>query len=134
MHISDRLKAVLADQGLNIKTFAERSDLPYRTAQSYLNGERLPNAEGFFKLATHLCIDITWLITGTGTMYRDAGPADRPPDPGRDDAGLPGASKEAMQAWLEAFFREADERQRAWLEIEFGRAFPEYLTWLNRQG
>lgn len=129
MCISERLKTVLADQSINIKQFAERADLPYRTAQSYLNGERLPNVEGLIKLATHLCIDINWLITGEGPMYRMSDGRGQPAGNMREDGA--DSPRETMQEWLEDFWARADEKQRAWLEIEFGRSFPEYRRWLE---
>lgn len=69
MSINLRLKKVLDLKMLKIKDFSETSGLTYRTAQNYLSGDRRPDAEGFFKINTHLGVDLNWLITGVGEPF-----------------------------------------------------------------
>jgi transcriptional regulator with XRE-family HTH domain len=129
--ISERLKAVLEEQGLSIKAFAQRTDLPYRTAQSYLNGERSPNVEGLTKLATRMCINITWLLTGEGHRYWNEDVAEEGQFiEGRSNDRADALPKERIKQWLDFFWAQADEKEKAWLEIEFQRRFPEYKEWL----
>ncbi|MGG7517669.1 helix-turn-helix domain-containing protein [Allorhizobium undicola] len=54
---------------LSYKNFASIIDLPYRTLQNYLSGERSPNLEALEKFAKN-GINIHWLITGEGTPYK----------------------------------------------------------------
>ncbi|GAB1439195.1 hypothetical protein MASR2M36_19600 [Providencia sp.] len=70
MCISERLKKAIELKKISsIKEFAEISDLPYRTAQSYLNGDREPNVSGLTKICTHLGINLNWLLLGTGDIF-----------------------------------------------------------------
>lgn len=133
MCIDERLRAVLEEQGLSIKAFAQRADLPYRTAQSYLNGERSPNVEGLIKLATRMCINITWLLTGEGHRYwNEDGAGGEQFVEGRSNDRADALPKERIKQWLDFFWAQADEKEKAWLEIEFERLFPEYKEWLLR--
>ena len=70
MSISKRLKQVIEDKNLNIKAFSEISGIPYRSVQNYLRNEREPNVEALIKLKETMNIDINWLLTGEGKMYR----------------------------------------------------------------
>lgn len=69
MRIYERLKIVCDEKSLNIKDLSELTGLPYRTAQSYLSGDREPNANGMTILCTHLRVNINWLLTGIGDKY-----------------------------------------------------------------
>ncbi|OOF86843.1 transcriptional regulator [Rodentibacter ratti] len=69
MNISKRLKQVLEAKKLNIKTFSERSCIPYRSVQNYLREEREPNVEALIKLKETMNININWLLIGEGEMF-----------------------------------------------------------------
>ncbi|ECA8970984.1 XRE family transcriptional regulator [Salmonella enterica subsp. enterica serovar Omuna] len=69
MNIKERLKKILADKALSITDAAAQCDIPYRSLQNYLRGEREPNAEALISIGTHLGINIDWLLTGRGMMY-----------------------------------------------------------------
>lgn len=71
MSISERLKQVIEDKNLNIKAFSETSGIPYRSIQNYLRNEREPNVEALIRLKEAINIDINWLLTGEGKMYRN---------------------------------------------------------------
>lgn len=69
---SSRLKFAISNYAvgaITYKSFASLIDIPYRTLQNYLSGERSPNLEALEKLAKN-GINIHWLITGEGTPYR----------------------------------------------------------------
>ncbi|MDK9603487.1 helix-turn-helix domain-containing protein [Lelliottia wanjuensis] len=68
MNIKERLKKILAEKALSITDAAARCDIPYRSLQNYLRGEREPNAEALISIGTRLGINIDWLLTGRGTM------------------------------------------------------------------
>lgn len=69
MNIKERLKNILTEKALSITDAAARCDIPYRSLQNYLRGEREPNAEALISIGTHLGINIDWLLTGRGSMY-----------------------------------------------------------------
>ncbi|QEH48416.1 helix-turn-helix domain-containing protein [Aggregatibacter actinomycetemcomitans] len=69
MNTSERLKRIMEVKGFNLKTFAEQSDIPYRTLQNYILSGREPNAEALMKLHTRLGINLNWLVSGDGQMF-----------------------------------------------------------------
>lgn len=69
MGIYERLRLACKEKGLNIKEFAETTGMPYRTAQSYLSGDREPNADGMTIICTRLRVNINWLLTGEGEHF-----------------------------------------------------------------
>jgi len=66
---SDRLKFLMNLLKINIKEFSVKTGIPYRTIQSYLLKERQPNYENLQKIATHLCVNLNWLLTGEGEPF-----------------------------------------------------------------
>ncbi len=74
MGISERRKLVLKQRGLSIKEVSESCEIPYRTLQNYLRGEREPNAKALAILGTQLGISLDWLLTGSGPMARGGTP------------------------------------------------------------
>ncbi|MCT8835800.1 helix-turn-helix domain-containing protein [Glaesserella parasuis] len=69
MSISNRLREVMEYKGLNIKTFAELLNVPYRTLQNYLLNERDPSAEVLIKISSVLNVDLNWLMRGEGEVF-----------------------------------------------------------------
>lgn len=71
MSIGKRLAQAI--EGLGIKTvqFCRECEINYRTVQQYIHDERTPSAEILGKISAHSRIDINWLLTGQGEMYRD---------------------------------------------------------------
>ncbi|MFC6276940.1 helix-turn-helix domain-containing protein [Psittacicella hinzii] len=68
MCIAQRLKFICEQQKWKIKEFAELVGIPYRTMQSYLSGDREPNAEGMTAIAK-VGINLNWLVTGQGEIF-----------------------------------------------------------------
>jgi predicted transcriptional regulator len=66
---SYRLKFLMNLLKINIKEFSAKTGIPYRTIQSYLLKERQPNYENLQKIATHLCVNLNWLLTGEGEPF-----------------------------------------------------------------
>ena len=77
MSINLRLKKVLESKGLKIKEVAELCDIPYRTLQNYLLGEREPSAKALSTIGTQLGVSLDWLLTGEGQMYKNAPPPEQ---------------------------------------------------------
>lgn len=69
MRIFERLRLICEEKAINIKEFAEITGMPYRTAQSYLSGDREPNADGMTIICTRLRVNINWLLTGNGEHF-----------------------------------------------------------------
>ncbi|EHO1959490.1 helix-turn-helix transcriptional regulator [Escherichia coli] len=111
MCIAERLKEVLTEKKIkSIKEFAETCELPYRTAQSYLNGAREPNILGLTKLCTQLGININWLLTGVGSRFltEDSVPSTKP-------------LSHDQQELVAAFDKMTREQQRSFLDV--GKVF-----------
>lgn len=119
MSISERLKQVIDNNNMSIKEFSELSDIPYRSLQNYLLEERNIGAEALKKICTRLSVNINWLLTGEGTMYRHS-QAER-------------KFSDTVIEWLKHYQQEMDEKQRIWLEIQMKRCFPEYAEWLRHK-
>ena len=62
--VSERLRSAIRDSGFNLKEFAAKSGVPYRTLQDYVAGARDPGAENLSKMATHLRVSMDWILTG----------------------------------------------------------------------
>lgn len=73
MSISKRLKCVMNAHNLNIKSFSEVSEIPYRSVQNYLRDEREPNVEALLKIRRSLNVNINWLLTGIGEIFIEDG-------------------------------------------------------------
>lgn len=114
MCISERLKEVINEKKISsIKEFAELTDLPYRTAQSYLNGDREPNIAGLTKLCTQLGINLNWLITGVGARFVG------------EELLIPAAIlSPEKQELIDAFDGMTPEQRRAILEVGKGLSQP----------
>ncbi|CRZ20615.1 helix-turn-helix transcriptional regulator [Kingella kingae] len=67
--IKERLVFICENKNLKLKDFQELTELPYRTAQSYLNGTRTPNAEGLEVICTRLRVNLNWLVCGIGEPF-----------------------------------------------------------------
>ncbi|EBN8057043.1 XRE family transcriptional regulator [Salmonella enterica] len=106
MCISERLKFALQLKNINkIKEFSELSGLPYRTAQSYLNGDREPNIAGLTKICTQVGINLNWLLTGDGDVFVS------------QVGGHASALTEEKQALMNAYDGMSEENKRAILQI-----------------
>jgi len=71
MTIGARLRSVIDDIGINVSEFSRIADIPYGTLQQYLSDKRSPATEALTKICTQTNIDIHWLLTGKGLMYRN---------------------------------------------------------------
>ena len=72
MSISSRLRLVVEQSGLSITDVAAKCEIPYSSLQNYLRGEREPRSDALVAICTHLNISADWLLTGQGSMYRNA--------------------------------------------------------------
>jgi transcriptional regulator with XRE-family HTH domain len=70
MSVGERLKAAIDGSGMSMVKFSEQTGIAYRTLQQYVAGDRQPGAEGLAKISAHSSVDVNWLLTGEGEMYR----------------------------------------------------------------
>ena len=118
MMIEKRLKQIIQDNNLNIKDFSHICDIPYRSLQNYLRGERTIGIDALIKINVQLGININWLLTGKGEMYKEM--------PIQSDLNY-------TLNWLNEWWENADEKHRNWLEVQMKRCFPEYAEWIAQQ-
>lgn len=70
MSVGARLATAVQASGDTLRAFAARADVPYRTIQNYLGGQRAPHSDVLAQICTRTGICCHWLLTGEGQMYR----------------------------------------------------------------
>lgn len=135
MNTGIRLREALNSLGKNIKEAAEASKIPYRSMQNYLRGEREPGAEALAAINEHLGISIDWLLTGEGTMYKNAPPASQQqPALTPKERALLEMFKELSEKDQREICRDAEEKKRlADMELQL-KAMALKLEQLNSTG
>lgn len=71
MNIGKRLRQAIEDSNQKVTEFSEITGIPYVTLQQYLSNKRSPATEALTKICFHTNIDMNWLLTGQGAMYRN---------------------------------------------------------------
>lgn len=67
--IINRLNSLMEASDMTIKAFSEKTEIPYRSVQSYLRAERELSIEAAIKIANTLGVSLNWLVLGQGEMY-----------------------------------------------------------------
>jgi len=127
MSLAVRLKKIMNDNKLNIKEFSLKCQIPYRTLQSYLSGEKMPGVGPIVKIGASFGINLNWLLAGEGPMYQNETREQKAEYKKKDEV-------ERVIGWLKDWQNWADERKRHWLGVQMERTFPEYREWLDKQG
>ena len=70
MNIANRLKTAIKQLNLNYKDFSKQTNISYTTLLQYLSNKREPNSENLQKIVCHLNINLNWLLTGEGEMFK----------------------------------------------------------------
>ncbi|MEK8017153.1 MAG: helix-turn-helix transcriptional regulator [Candidatus Parabeggiatoa sp.] len=120
MSISKRLREIIDTKGMNLTEFSKVTEIPYRTLQNYVSGERPIKIDILTKIYTQTGISLSWLLTGKGEMYERKG---------TEKVETLGGAIE----WLNEWWDGADEKHRHWLEVQMRRCFPEYATWADKE-
>lgn len=102
MSIGKRLRQAIDNSNQKVTEFSEVTGIPYRTLQQYLSDNRAPASEALTKICEQTNIDVHWLLTGQGVMYRT------PPQPANDAA----ESLSHRHAALLGLFDGLDEKQQ----------------------
>ena len=105
MSIGQRLRQAIQNNCLTLKDFSEKSQIPYRTLQQYLNDSRVPGGASLIKLNASLGISTDWLLTGKDSMFKSEQINPTP-------------------KWLNDWWQQADEKHRIWLEIQLNQTPP----------
>lgn len=63
MSLGLRLRLFISVNGLTVREFSQKFDIPYRSVHEYLSDKRKPSAEQLLKMAEN-GIDINWLLSG----------------------------------------------------------------------
>ena len=69
MSISQRIKQLRDEKKLNQSAFAEALDTSQAAISRYEKGERVPDSEFLGKLTSIYEVNLSWLLTGEGSMY-----------------------------------------------------------------
>lgn len=117
MTIGERFKIYIKAESTSMKALATACDLPYTTLAQYVADRRSPNAESLVKLILHTRMNINWLLTGIGDVFREAkdGPVYQ---------GSPGQapSKPYVKPMGAAQAAAVAEGQQAWIRLKLGEA------------
>jgi transcriptional regulator with XRE-family HTH domain len=121
MTIQNRLKQIIKSKRLKITEFANICDIPYRSVQGYLYGERMLGGNAIIKICAQLNVNPNWLLMGKGEMCEEK--------PIQKEKTTQFES-ELFLNWLNEWWGKTDEKHRNWLEIQIKQCFPEYAEWL----
>jgi transcriptional regulator with XRE-family HTH domain len=120
MTIQDRLKQIIKSKRLKITEFANICDIPYRSVQGYLYGERMLGGNAIIKICAQLNVNPNWLLMNKGEMHQTK--------PSSNETTL-----EPILEWFNKWWEDADEKHQHWLEVQMGKCFPEYAQWLKER-
>jgi len=70
MGLHERIKIARESLGLNQKEMAQQLNIAYRSWQGYEDGDNIPGGKVLGNFAS-LGIDLNWLMTGEGSMWRE---------------------------------------------------------------
>ncbi|WP_106831142.1 XRE family transcriptional regulator [Parabacteroides pacaensis] len=80
--INERIKRIIEINNYSISSFADRIGVLQQTLNNYINKNREPSFDVINKIATTFVdINIDWLVTGKGSMLKEATPALTVSDP-----------------------------------------------------
>lgn len=139
MSIGERLRLAAKARSQNLKEFSRLVDVPYRTLQGYLSGERNPKSEIVAQICARSSISGTWLLSGEGEMFEgedDGVAAEAAAAIAKDGLPLPlglAGQERRVEALLAVLGRLAPEVQDAMLSECLSRATSaEQLSELQR--
>jgi len=108
MSTQKRLKQIIQYNNMNIKQFSLKTGIPYRTVQNYLLEKTTMGSNAIKKIYTAFGIDLLWLLTGNGSMYREEKKE----------------IEEQQPKWLTDWWQQSDEVHKHWLEIQLKQTKP----------
>jgi len=106
--IHKRLKDVISFKNQTLKDYSRNSKIPYVTLQRYFSGKQKPTINLLYEIVINFDIDMTWLLTGNGSMYREEKKE----------------IEEKQPKWLTDWWQQSDEAHKYWLEIQLKQTKP----------
>ena len=89
MRIGERLALAVRATGQSLRDFSALVDVPYRTLQDYVGGQREPRADILAQICTRSRVSPGWLLLGEGEKLRaSAGRVGASPGDGADGPPL----------------------------------------------
>ena len=70
--LKENLKKIRQHLGLSVAKMADKIDIPAVTLTNYERGERTPSAQLFIQLYKNADVNLNWLVSGEGNMFRTA--------------------------------------------------------------
>ena len=93
MNLAERLKFFRESLGLTQEEFAKKLNTTQAVISNYERGARIPTADFLNRLTETFHLNINWLLTGEGPMFREK----EEPPPAREDSSE-GLSPELLRA------------------------------------
>lgn len=121
--LADQINKICESRKLNVKELSTAVGLPYSSFNTYANGTTEPKAS-FFLAMFNYGVNIHWLLTGEGSMFRDG---EHSPQAQAQDSLL-------LCQWIEHYAATRTKAELSWLEVEIARQYPEFNAWLIEQG
>lgn len=125
-----RIKQIRNAQNLTQQAFAKSLGIAQGFLSELEKGKYEPTQTILMAICYLYQINIDWLLTGEGQMYRHSDT-----DTGTDTLkiDIKDIPLYNIKEWLDEFWAAAGDDEKAWLKIEFGRCFPEYKDWLLKK-
>ncbi|WP_143594335.1 helix-turn-helix domain-containing protein [Thiothrix eikelboomii] len=121
---SERLSEICKTKKLTSKDLALAIGVKPSTFQRYTSANSVPSAEVFLGLHYHLGINLSWFVTGEGSMFRD----------GEHSPQARAQTSLLLCQWIEHYASTRTKAELNWLEVEIARQYPEFNAWLIEQG
>ncbi|WP_420266023.1 helix-turn-helix domain-containing protein [Candidatus Magnetominusculus dajiuhuensis] len=119
-----RIKLVRKKYRLSQKEFASELGVSQGFLSELESGKYKPTKIILLAIAYLYPINIDWLLTGKGGMYK---PGTDHPIPIED---IP---KETIKEWIDEFWGNATEDEKGWLKVQFPLTFPQFKDWLLKK-
>ena len=98
MNLAERLKIFRESLGLTQEEFAKKLNTTQAVISNYERGARIPTADFLNRLTETFHLNINWLLTGEGPMFREKEVRkEEEPPPSREDSSE-GLSPELLRA------------------------------------
>lgn len=118
---AERLNEICKTKKLTSKDLALAIGVKPSTFQRYTSANSVPSAEVFLGLHYQLGINLSWFVTGEGSMFRDS-----------EQKSV--AKNSLLAQWVEEYAATHTKHEIYWLEVEVAKRFPAFNEWLVAQG
>ena len=127
--LGGRLRSFRYAINFNTVQFSKLLGISQGSLSDIENNKTKPSSTPIDNLVHKTDINIYWLFTGKGSMYRHE--KETPLNSIDNIADIP---REQIKQWVDDFWKDSDEDERTWLRVEMKRKFPEFAEWLKKNG